>query len=335
LKFGVVGLGYWGPNIVRNAVENSRISSVIVYDANPNSVKRVTAKYDVEVAHSYDAMLNSDVDIIAVITPISTHYALARKALVAGKHILVEKPFTVKPEEAEELIQIAKEKNLKILVDHTFVYTSAVRKLREMVDAGELGEIYYFDSVRVNLGLFQHDVNVVWDLAPHDFSIMSFLISEKPVALTAQGAAHIGAPGIQNVAYVHVEFESGLIAHFHVNWLSPVKIRKTLIGGSRKMVEYDDLNVKEKIRIYDKGVVVQEVHDDEEFYKEMIQYRTGDVYIPQIENAEALQVMIDHFLDCIEEDRLPDTDGEAGLNVVKLLDAAERSLAASGAKIKI
>ncbi|MBT3234075.1 MAG: Gfo/Idh/MocA family oxidoreductase [Calditrichaeota bacterium] len=335
MKLGVVGLGYWGPNIVRNAVENSRISSVTVCDMNPDNVKRVTDKYAVRVADSYNAMLSSDVDIIAVITPISTHYTLAKKALEASKHILVEKPFTVKPEEAEELIQIAKEKNLKILVDHTFVYTSAVRKLREMVDSGEVGKIYYFDSVRVNLGLFQHDVNVVWDLAPHDFSIMNFLVSEKPVALSAQGAAHIGAPGIQNMSYIHVEFGSGLVAHFHVNWLSPVKIRKTLIGGSKKMIEYDDLNVVDKIKVYDKGVVVQDVKDDEEFYKELIQYRSGDVHVPQIDNTEALQVMIDHFLDCIEQDRCPDTDGDSGLKVVKLLDAAERSMAAGGAKVQI
>lgn len=334
MQLGVVGLGYWGPNIVRNALENPRIESVFAYDRDPEQLARLKARYhDIQISPSYEKMLASDsIEAVAIVTPVSTHHDLARKALEAGKHLIVEKPFTASVREAQELVDLAAKKDRQILVDHTFVYTSAVRKIRDLIDQGILGKVYYYDSVRVNLGLFQHDVNVIWDLAPHDFSIMDYLIRRQPVSLCAMGAAHIDQAGLENMAYVYLQFEDDLIAHFHVNWLSPVKLRRTLIGGSGKMIIYDDVEPAEKVKVYDKGVTIQ---DRQDVYKRLVQYRSGDVYIPHIENVEALKVMMDHFVDCLARNEKPITDGEAGLRVVRLLEASQKSIQRGGEKVII
>jgi predicted dehydrogenase len=256
-----------------------------------------------------------------------------REALDAGKHVLVEKPLTSTVREAETLVSLAQKKGLILIVDHTFIYTGAVRRIKEFISADELGEMYYFDSVRVNLGLFQHDVNVIWDLAPHDISIMDFIISEKPLSVVATGAVHT-AGGKEDVAYVTVRFKGGLIAHFHVNWMSPVKIRRIIIGGSKKMVVFDDLDPAEKVKIYDKGIELSS-ENRKSVYQSLVQYRLGDMYAPAINNIEALKVEIEHFADCIQNGKTPITDGEAGLRIVRILEAADKSLKKGGVKVRL
>lgn len=239
MQLGVIGLGYWGPNIVRNAVTNSNITRVVCCDQDPKQLAKIKSSFNsVETIQNIDDLLKDDnIDAVAIVTPVDTHYSLAMKALEHGKHILVEKPFTSTVKEAEEILELADKKNLVTMVDHTFIYTSAVRKIKSLTESGQIGDLYYYDSVRVNLGLFQRDVNVIWDLAPHDFSIMNYILNKKPVSLKAMGADHVGK-GLEDVAYVHINFADNLIAHFHLNWLSPVKIRKTLISGSKKMIVY-------------------------------------------------------------------------------------------------
>jgi len=329
MEIGVVGLGYWGPNLVRNGMENPRITEVHVYDMDKMRVKALKQRYAaVRVSDSFEAMIsNSRIKAIAIATPVSTHYELAWAALNSGKHVIIEKPFTASVAEAEKLVTLAEKENLKILVDHTFIYTSAVQKIKTLVQDGSLGDIYYYDSVRVNLGLFQHDVNVIWDLAPHDFSIMDYLLEKQPVSVAAVGQAHIHHEGLENIAYVHLTFDNGLIAHFHLNWLSPMKLRRVLIGGSRKMLLFDDMETSDKVRIYDKGVNLVEKDD---VHKALIQYRTGDSYLPQIRNVEALKEMMEHFVDCLETDTEPITDGKSGLRVMRMLEAAQQSLKLGG-----
>lgn len=260
-KIGVIGHGYWGPNIVRNfhAIEGAEVVSVC--DINPDAIKQVQKAYPnlKTVSNPNDILASAEVDAIAIVTPVFTHFELAKSALQNGKYVFVEKPFTSTVSEGEELIELAEKKNLKIMVDHTFLFTGTVRKIRELIDDDVLGGLYYYDSTRVNLGLFQHDVNVIWDLAPHDFSIMDYVIKEKPTAIVANGIDHFGR-GLEDVAYVTVYLQNNMIAHFNVNWLSPVKIRATLIGGTKKMLVWNDLEADEKIKIYDKGV---KIHNDE------------------------------------------------------------------------
>lgn len=334
MELGVVGLGYWGPNIVRNGLENHRITRVHAYDRDSKRLTYIKNKYrNVEVHDCYDALLRDDnINGVAIVTPVSTHYELARRALEAGKHIIVEKPFTATVKEADKLIEFAEKKGLVILVDHTFVYTSAVRKIKEIIDRGELGDIFYYDSVRVNLGLFQHDINVLWDLAPHDFSIMDYLLGREPHSVSAIGKAHIDRSGIENIAYVHMNFDDGLFAHFHVNWMSPVKIRKVLIGGSRKMLVFDDMEPAEKVKVYDKGVDIIEKDD---VYKTLVQYRSGDIYIPHIVNVEALKGMVDDFVNAVEKNSTPISDAYFGRRVVTLLESAEKSIRSNGININI
>jgi predicted dehydrogenase len=334
MELAVVGLGYWGPNIVRNGLENQRIIAVHAFDINPKRREFLKNKYrNVEVYDNYDAILSNDnIDGVAVVTPVSKHFELAHKALEAGKHIIVEKPFTATVKEADTLIDLAEKKGLVVLVDHTFIYTSAVRKIKEIIDRGELGDIFYYDSVRVNLGLFQHDINVLWDLAPHDFSIMDYLLGKHPHSVSAIGKAHIDRSGIENIAYVHMNFDGGLFAHFHVNWMSPVKIRKVLIGGSKKMLVFDDMEPAEKVKVYDKGVDIVEKDD---VYKTLVQYRSGDIYIPHIENVEALKLMMDDFVDAVREKRSPLSDAHFGRRVVTLLESAEKSIRTNGSSITL
>ena len=327
VRVGVIGYGYWGPNVVRNlhSVENCRI--VAICDQNPSALRRASRSLaGIELTMSSSALLTStQIDAIAVVTPVWTHFELARAALQNGKHVFVEKPFTSTPQQAEELIELADRRGLKIMVDHTFLFSGAVRKIRELVDLGTLGQLYYFDSTRVNLGLFQHDVHVVWDLAPHDLSILDYIIQAKPEAVVATGGRHLN--GLADMAFITVYFPGNVIAHVNVNWLSPVKVRTTLIGGEKKMLVWNDLEPDEKIKIYDKGV---QIGNGKGVYELLVSYRSGDVWAPKVEQTEALKVELEYFIDCVFKDRKPFNDGAAGLRVVKLLEAADRSLQERG-----
>jgi predicted dehydrogenase len=283
-------------------------------------------------SNSTDLINDPQIDAVVIATPVSSHFELALEALRAGKHVLVEKPLATRSDHARQLIDEAAARKLVLLVDHTFVYTDAVRKIRELIASGQLGEIYYYDAVRVNLGLFQHDVNVIWDLAIHDLSIMDYVLPAKPVAVSATGISHIpGQP--ENVAYITLFFSGAQIAHVHVNWLTPVKVRHTLIGGSEKMILYDDLDPSEKLKVYDKGISVTPRQED--VYKLLVSYRSGDMWAPRLDNTEALQTEALHFVDCIENNRQPDTDGAAGLRMVSMIEAAETSLRDRGRLIEL
>lgn len=327
IRIGVIGYGYWGPNIVRNfvGVEDARV--MLISDADPNALKRAQKAYSGirTTRDDNEVLLSPDIDVVAIITPISTHYELARVALNNGKHIFVEKPFTSSVNQAEELIELAEKKNLKIMVDHTFVFTGAVRKIKELVDDDVLGQLFYFDSIRINLGLVQHDANVVWDLAPHDLSIIDYLIGMDPIGITATGMSHIN--GQEDVAYITIYFPGKLISHVSVNWLSPVKIRTTLIGGRKKMLVWNDLVADEKIRVYDRGV---ELNDKESVYNMRIHYRSGDIWVPKIEPIEALKAEAEYFVDCIYTGSTPINDGAAGLRVVRMLEAIAKSIKKEG-----
>jgi predicted dehydrogenase len=332
VKVGVIGYGYWGPNVVRNlhSVEDCQV--VAVCDRSRDALKRVNRLYPrLELTTDYADILRSpDIDAVAVVTPVWTHFELAKAALENGKHVFVEKPFTSTSAQADELIELAERKNLKIMVDHTFLFGGAVRKIREVVDNGMLGPLYYFDSTRVNLGLFQHDVSVIWDLAPHDLSIMDHIITAKPEAVVATGGQHLN--GHADMAFITIYYPDRIIGHVNVNWLSPVKVRTTLIGGKDKMLVWNDLEADEKIKIYDKGV---QITNGQGVYDLLVSYRSGDVWAPKVEQTEALKVELNYFVDCIRNDRTPINDGEAGLRVVRLLEAAEVSLKQRGTIIPL
>jgi predicted dehydrogenase len=327
VKFGVVGYGYWGPNIVRNLSQLEEVEVVAVCDKSPASRRRVEKAHpDVRVTADFAELMSSpDIDAIAVITPVWTHYELAKTALEHGKHVFVEKPFTSNTAQAEELIDLAARKNLKIMVDHTFLFTGAVQKIKRLLQEDALGKLYYYDSTRVNLGLFQHDVNVIWDLAPHDLSIIDHLIDETPEAVVATGQSHVN--GHEDVAFITLYFPNKVIAHINVNWMSPVKVRTTLIGGEKKMLVWNDLEVDEKIKIYDKGV---HITSREGVYNLLVNYRSGDMWAPKVEQLEALRSELKYFVDCITTDQIPFNDGNAGLRVVKMLEAANESLRRRG-----
>jgi predicted dehydrogenase len=334
ITVGVIGYGYWGPNLVRNfgEVPGGRVG--FVTDLRPARLSQVAARYPAtKVSTDYRDLINDpSVDAVAIATPVSSHFDLAMAALRAGKHVLVEKPMTATSEQSMTLIDEAEKRGLVLMVDHTFVYTNAVAKMRELTQSGDLGEIYYYDSVRINLGLFQHDVNVLWDLAVHDLSIMDYVLAQTPVAVSATGLAHVpGQP--ENIAYMTMFFGGRLIAHVHVNWLAPVKVRRTLLGGSRRMIVFDDLEASEKIKVYDRGISVNP--SQENVYQMLVGYRAGDMWAPQLGIAEALHTEAKHFLDCIENTKTPTTDGHAGLRVVRLLEAATRSMAQQGALVPV
>lgn len=339
VTIGVIGCGYWGPNLLRNFAENERAALRWACDVDARRLESVGRRYPAARTAAAPARLFSDPELEAVViaTPVSTHFDFARRALEAGKHVLVEKPFTASVREAEELIELAEARGLVLMVDHTFIYTGAVRKIKEIVAAGDLGDLLYFDSIRINLGLFQRDINVVWDLAPHDLAIMDYILDRRPLSLTATGSCHVER-GIENIAYVMLRFPEEFIAHFHFNWLSPVKIRRTLIAGSKKMVVYDDIEPTEKVRVYDKGVLItraEEVADKEAAYRTLVSYRTGDVWVPKLDSTEALYYVCDEFLSAIEERRRPLTDGQSGLRVVRLLEAAQQSISQNGRVIEL
>ena len=332
LRIGVIGYGYWGPNIVRNfhGQECSRVVSVC--DQSIKSLQRVRQHFpDMHVSTDINDLIRStEIDAIAVVTPVWTHYELAKAALENGKHVFVEKPFTCTSAEAEELIELADRKHLKIMVDHTFLFTGAVRRIKQLIDEDALGKMYYYDSTRVNLGLFQHDVNVIWDLAPHDLSIMDFLISERPEAVVATGERHLN--GLADVAYLTIYYPNNVIGHINVNWLSPVKVRTTLIGGEKKMLVWNDLEADEKIRIYDKGI---QTVAGEGRYKLLVSYRSGDMWAPRVEQLEALKQEAAYFVDCIRNNKKPINDGVAGWLVVKTLEAADQSLQQKGKIVRL
>jgi len=329
IGIGVIGYGYWGPNLVRNFAECQGAAVRMVCDLRPAQLEKVQRRYPgVRVTtNPADVWNDPEVDAVVVATPVDRHFELAMASLQAGKHVLVEKPMTSTSEQANRLIDEAAKRRLVLMVDHTFVYTGAVRKMRELLETGELGDVYYYDSVRVNLGLFQHDVNVLWDLAVHDLSIMDFVLQQQPVAVSATGFAHVqGRP--ENIAYMTMFFDGSLIAHVNVNWMSPVKVRRTLLGGSRRMVVFDDLEASEKIKVYDRGISLNP--SPENVYQMLIGYRAGDMWAPQIAVSEALTVEAAHFVACIRDGAQPITGGEAGLHVVRLLEAATESMAKQG-----
>src|SRR5260221_5300094 len=332
IKVGVIGYGYWGPNIVRNFHGQTHTRVEMLCDKNPDALARAKRNYPaIEVTTDpCDILKSPNIDAVAVITPVWTHYDLAKAALEHGKHVFVEKPFTSTSAQASELIELAARKNLKIMVDHTFLFTGAVRKIRELNDNGALGDLYYYDSLRVNLGLFQHDVSVIWDLAPHDLSIMDYLIQAEPEAIVATGEKHLN--GVEDVAYLTVYFPKNIIAHINVNWLSPVKIRTTLIGGQKKMVVWNDLVADEKVRVYDKGV---QITSGEGIRNLLVSYRSGDMWGPQIQQLEAQHVELGHFADCVLNDKVSFNDGQAGVQIVRMLEAAEASIRKRGELVRL
>ncbi len=324
MKVGIIGLGYWGPNLVRNFLAQKHVEKVIACDLKEDRIAAVKAKFPAsEYVKDFRKLLDSDIDAVAIATPVHSHYKIAKEALEAGKHVWVEKPFTSSTAQGEELVKIAKAKNLKIFVDHTFLYTGAIRKIKDIIDSGELGDIIYFDSVRINLGLFQHDINVIWDLAPHDLSIMKYVLNDKePLGVTACGISNYY--DLENLAQLSIHFkDNSCFAHFHVNWTSPVKIRRIIIAGKKKMLVFDDLENSEKIKIYDCGV---DISTPESIHNTLVQYRTGDMYSPKIEQTEALNSATKEFINSILEDRKPLTDGENGLEVVRILEASDKSI---------
>jgi predicted dehydrogenase len=330
MNFGVIGYGYWGPNIVRNlsSLEGSKVLTIA--DLSPAARARAQkANPGINVtADAMEVILSTQIDAVAIVSPVWTHFELAKSALENGKHVFVEKPFTTTSAQGEELIELARKKNLTIMVDHTFLFTGAVRKIIELLDQEALGKLYYYDSTRVNLGLFQHDVNVIWDLAPHDLAIMDHLIKAAPEAVVATGQNHLN--GHEDVAFMTVYYPDKIIAHINVNWLSPVKVRTTLIGGEKKMLVWNDLEADEKLRIYDRGV---NITSQEGVYNLLVHYRSGDMWAPQVEQGEALRRELSYFVDCVSEGKVPFNDGCSGLRVVKMLEAATESLKMRGALV--
>lgn len=330
MNFGVIGYGYWGPNVVRNlaSMEGSRVITIAEIDSGAR-MRALKAYPGIGVtSDAMDVITAKDIDAVAVITPVWTHYDLAKAALMNGKHVFVEKPFTSNTAQGEELVNLAQQKNLRIMVDHTFLFTGAVRKIRQLLDDGALGKLYYYDSTRVNLGLFQHDINVLWDLAPHDLSIMDYLITTKPEAIVTTGQSHLS--GYEDVAYMTLYFPEKVIAHINVNWLSPVKVRTTLIGGEKRMLVWNDLEADEKVRVYDKGV---QINNNEGVYDLLVHYRSGDMWAPHLDQAEALRQELAYFVDCISTGKEAFNDGAAGLRVVRILEAASESLSKRGALV--
>jgi len=331
IRVGVIGYGYWGPVVARNFSGAEGCQLAAVCDKNPAALERAKKAFPgilvstdpSEVLHS------SEIDAVAVITPVWTHFEFAKAALQNGKNVFVEKPFTASAAEASELIDLAASRKLRIMVDHTFLFTGAVRKIRQLIDEGVLGKLYYYDSSRVNLGLFQHDVNVIWDLAPHDLAIMNYLIDAEPVSVSATGQCHLN--GLEDMAYLTVYFPA-MLAHINVNWLSPVKVRTTLIGGEKKMVMWNDLEADEKVRVYDKGV---DITSGQGVYDLLVSYRSGDMWVPRVDQTEALKLEAKYFIECLEKNQAPFNDGLAGLRVVRLLEAAAESLKHRGRPVDL
>jgi len=324
INIAIIGLGYWGPNLLRNFSSLSRCDVFYCCDSNQDALDKFLSQYpSTKFTTNYDAILNDrNVRAVAIATPVFTHFELAKKALLAGKHVFLEKPMASSVKECEELVKLAEERDLVLMIDHTFLFTGAIKKIKKLITNGELGDLHYFDSERINLGLLQKDINVIWDLASHDVSIINYLFEElRPVSVMATGGSYINKK-FEEIAHIHIDFASGAIGAIHVSWLSPVKIRKILIGGSKKMIIYNDIEPSEKVKIYDKGV---SINLEEETSQKPI-YRSGDVYIPKIEETEALRSETEHFINCILDDENPLVDGHAGIKVVRILEASDQSL---------
>jgi predicted dehydrogenase len=333
---GVIGCGYWGPNLIRNFARHPRCRVVGVCDTQLERADRIAKEYGIASATDAVGQLLSlpGLDLVVVATPSFTHFELARQALQAGKHVLVMKPLTTNSAHARELIRLAAQHQRLLAVDHTFVFTGAVRYMRQLIEAGEVGELYYFDSVRINLGLIQTDINVLWDLAPHDISIMDYLFQQAPTSVSAQAAGHGGSP-TENIAYLTVRFGESLLGHVHVNWLAPAKVRRTIVGGSRKMIVYDDVEPSEKVKVYDKGVSISgELGRDSE-YQYMISYRSGDLHAPRLDTTEALAVEVDNIVQAMSGTQPLICDGAAGERIVRILEAAQESIEGGGMPVSL
>jgi predicted dehydrogenase len=335
IRIGVIGYGYWGPSVARNFHGLDDCELAVVSDRRPDALRRAKQAYpNVQVTlDAAEVVAASNIDAVAVVTPVWTHFELAKAALENGKHVFVEKPFSATAAEAEQLIDLADREHLQIMVDHTFLFTGAVRKIRQLIDEGTMGDLYYYDSTRVNLGLFQHDINVIWDLAPHDLSIVDYLIKQKPEAVIATGQVHLN--GFEDLAYITIYFADRMIAHINVNWLSPVKVRTTLIGGQKKMLVWNDLDAAEKIKVYDKGVNMANGGSGQSIYDLLVSYRSGDMWSPRIDQTEALTTEAKYFVECIANNQRPFNDGVAGLRVVKMLEAADKSLKERGRPVEL
>jgi predicted dehydrogenase len=336
VRVGVIGCGYWGPNLVRNFGRNPGSQVQAVCDVRYERATRIGAEYRIPtITDRPEELLKApDLDLVVIATPSFTHFELAKAAIEAGKHVLVMKPLTTRTDHAEELCALAEKQGVLVAVDHTFVFTGAVRKMKQLIETGEVGDLYYFDSVRINLGLIQTDVNVIWDLAPHDVSIMDHLIAMDPLSVSATGASHGGSP-TENIAYVTVRYAGALLGHVHVNWLAPAKVRRTIVGGSKRMMIYDDMEASEKLKVYDKGFTVTSDPSLEKEYQLMISYRSGDMHAPQIETREALAAEVDNILKAVSGKEPLVVDGRAGWRVVRILETAQRSIDQGGAMLAV
>jgi predicted dehydrogenase len=330
LSVGIIGCGYWGPNLIRNFSTCPLTEVAAICDANPARLEAVGRSYPhLKQVASVDELLAMPLEAVAIATPVSTHFGLARRCLDAGLHVLVEKPLAASANEARALVEIAERCGRTLMVDHTYLFTNAVRFIKDLVDQGELGDLYYVDSVRINLGLFQHDVNVIWDLAPHDLSIVDYILGTEARSISAWGCTHAD-PQIEDIAYVNVDFGDRLLANFHVNWLSPVKVRQMIFAGSRKSLIFNELNTTEPIKVYDRGI---ELGDADDRTRLLVSYRSGDVWSPHVESGEALQSVVAHFAECVRDGKSPVSNGQLGLRVVRLLEAATRSIRAQGGRV--
>lgn len=336
VRVGVVGCGYWGPNLIRNFARHPRAQVQAVCDLQYERAARAGSEYRVPTVtdRPEEVLRAPDIDLVVIATPSFTHFDLSRSALEAGKHVLVMKPLATRVDHAEELAHLAARQGLLLAVDHTFVFTGAVRKMKELIKSGEIGDLYYFDSVRINLGLIQTDVNVIWDLAPHDVSIMDYLIGEPAVSVSATGACHGGSP-TENIAYLTVNFQGSLLGAVHVNWLAPAKVRRTIVGGSKRMMIYDDMEPSEKLKVYDKGVLISQETEGENEYQWMISYRSGDMHAPKLDTREALAVEVENIVQAIAGREPLVADGAAGVRVVRILDAAQQSIGLQGARVAL
>lgn len=335
VRVGVIGCGYWGPNLIRNFGRNPECDVVAVCDRLYDRAARVGAEWRIPAAtdRAEDLWENPEIDLVVIATPSLTHYDFAKAVIEAGKHVLVMKPLATRSDHAEELCDLAERQGVLLAVDHTFLFTGAVRKMKSLIEEGAIGDIYYFDSVRINLGLIQTDVNVLWDLAPHDISIMDFLIGQNPLQVSTIAAAHGGSP-TENIAYITVRYEGSLLGHVHVNWLAPAKIRRTIVGGSKRMLVYDDVEPSEKVRVYDKGFSMEEP-GPENGYQMLISYRSGDMHAPKLDSREALAVEVENILGALRGTTELVVNGYAGLRVVRILEAAQRSLEEGGTLVRV
>ncbi len=335
MRVAVIGLGYWGPNLVRNFYAILGNNLCVCCDIDPERTQAIRQAYpSVRITNNpEDVFADPDIDAVAIATPVHTHYELASAAIKAGKAVLVEMPMCRSLENAEKLVALANERNAILMVDHVFLYSPPVRRMKEIVDAGDLGDLLFIDCVRINLGLFKHDVNVAWSLAPHDLSIVDHMVGRLPNAVSAFGASHT-SNGVEDVAYLNLDYGNDLIANFHVNWLSPTKIRYAMIGGSKKSLIYNDLDPAERLKVYDRGIRIRE-DDLEGRRRTLVDHRTGDVWCPHVPRVEPLKRVTAHFIDCVQNQKQPLTDGKAGLRIVRILEAAERSIKARGSRVTI